>query len=283
MDLHACPFKDLVFSLGEQRIFNTVRKSRIFSIEVYETPGVWTGFFLSASFALPPQLIGMLKDIFQNILYKISQPLVSLIIALRISPNGLTVMGLLANAAAAWVMIQGSREGLPGAYSALLWGGALILLGGFFDILDGRVARLSGKASPAGALFDSVLDRYAELLMFLGIAWMAWQIQQPRSMLAAYAAMGFSVMVSYTRARNEGLGQQGGIGLFQRPERIVLISLAAMITGFWGPSGFWSQPDAAWKWIMEPTLWVISAGAFFTAIQRLHSGYQGLRRNPPGN
>ncbi len=224
----------------------------------------------------------MLKDLFQDILYRLSQPLVSLLIRLGISPDILTLLGLLANVLAACFMVSGAMRGFAGAYPPLITGGLFLLLGGFFDILDGRVARMTGKASPAGALFDSVLDRYAELLMFLGIGWMAWTLDQPRSLLAAYLAMSFSIMVSYTRARTEGLGLGGSFGLFQRPERIVLISLAAIVAGLAGQGQWWSKPEAAWQRIFEPALWLVASGAGFTAIHRLFSGYRNLLRRESG-
>ncbi len=222
----------------------------------------------------------MLKDLFQNLLYRISQPLIRLLIALRITPDILTVLGLLANGWAAWCLIKASVKGFPAAYAGLAQFGGLVMLGGFFDVLDGRVARVSGAASPAGALLDSVLDRYAELVMFMGIGWAAYSLDQSRTLLAAFLAMVFSIMVSYTRARTEGLGQTGSFGLFQRPERLVLISLAAIATGF---LGLRAKGDAAlWQTVLEPALWIVVAGAGFTAIHRLYRGYQTLRKKATG-
>jgi len=219
----------------------------------------------------------MLKNLFQDLLYRISQPLVRLLIALRITPDVLTILGLLANGWAAWCLVRAAERGFPEAYAGLAQFGGLVLLGGFFDILDGRVARVSGAASPAGALLDSVLDRYAELVMFLGLGWASWSLDQPRTMLSVYLAMVFSIMVSYTRARTEGLGQTGSFGLFQRPERLVLISVAALVTGL---LGFRAKGDASlWQRLMEPALWIVAAGAGFTALHRLLGGYRNLR-NP---
>ncbi|MBI1193088.1 MAG: CDP-alcohol phosphatidyltransferase family protein [Bacteroidetes bacterium] len=218
----------------------------------------------------------MLKDLFQDLLYRLSQPLIRLLIALRVTPDVLTLLGLLANGWAAWCLIHAAGKGFPAAYAGLAQFGGLVLLGGFFDILDGRVARVSGAASPAGALLDSVLDRYAELVMFMGIGWAAYSLDQPRTLLAAYLAMVFSIMVSYTRARTEGLGQTGSFGLFQRPERLVLISLAALVCGL---LGFRAKGDALlWQRILEPALWIVVSGAGFTAFQRLYRGYQTLRK-----
>lgn len=141
-----------------------------------------------------------------------------------IHPNAITVLGFLLSVGA------GLLAGLD-----LRWGAALLwVLGGLCDALDGTLARRSGKASPAGAFLDSTLDRYSDAAILLGIgaAWqragMAWG-----GWIAGIALLG-ALMVSYTRARGEGLGISLREGLFTRLERFLLI-LIALLTGWYGP------------------------------------------------
>jgi CDP-diacylglycerol--glycerol-3-phosphate 3-phosphatidyltransferase len=111
------------------------------------------------------------------------------------------------------------------------WAGALILFAGLFDMLDGQVARLGKMSSSFGALLDSVLDRYSELFMFLGICYYLISHHYFMSSLFAFIGLIGSMMVSYTRARAEGLGIECKGGLMQRPERIVLIGTSALLCG----------------------------------------------------
>ena len=111
------------------------------------------------------------------------------------------------------------------------WGGALILFAGLFDMMDGRLARVTGMSSKFGALYDSVLDRYSELFMFLGICFYLSHQDYFVSSVFTFLAMIGSLMVSYVRARAEGLGIECSDGLMQRPERILLIGISAIICG----------------------------------------------------
>lgn len=113
-------------------------------------------------------------------------------------------------------------------------GGGVVLFAGLFDMLDGRVARLGNMVSRFGAFYDSVLDRYSELFTLFGIffflvlqGYVAWAI-------VAFVALIGSIMVSYVRARAEGLGLECKVGLMQRPERVVLTSLGALFCGIFG-------------------------------------------------
>lgn len=141
-----------------------------------------------------------------------------------IHPNTITILGFLFSLGAGLLAGLDLRGG-----AALLW-----ILGGLCDALDGALARFSGKASPAGAFLDSTLDRYSDaaILLGLGAAWqragMAWG-----GWIAGVALLG-ALMVSYTRARGEGLGISIREGLFTRLERFVLL-LIALLSGWYGP------------------------------------------------
>jgi len=111
------------------------------------------------------------------------------------------------------------------------WAGVLVLIAGLFDMLDGQVARMGNMSSDFGALHDSVLDRYSELVMFLGICYYLVAHHYFMSSLIAFVALIGSMMVSYTRARAEGLGIECKGGLMQRPERVVTVGLAAIACG----------------------------------------------------
>ncbi len=141
-----------------------------------------------------------------------------------IHPNAITILGFLLSLGAGLLAGLDLRGG-----AALLW-----ILGGLCDALDGALARWSGKASSAGAFLDSTLDRYSDaaILLGMGAAWqragMAWG-----GWIAGIALLG-ALMVSYTRARGEGLGIALREGLFTRLERFALV-LIALLTGWYGP------------------------------------------------
>jgi CDP-diacylglycerol--glycerol-3-phosphate 3-phosphatidyltransferase len=224
----------------------------------------------------------MLKRLFQALLYRLMQPGMQLLLKTGVRPNHLTLLGLLCNAVALWVFSRAEPGNPDSLYRAQWIGASWVLAGGLFDILDGRLARLGGYAAQSGAFFDSVLDRYAELLMFAGYGLLANAWGRTEVLVPIYAAAGASLMVSYTRARLEGLGGEGAVGLFQRPERLVLLNAAAIVGAILGlREAFGTGADAdirAWRWIMEPVLWVLAVGALFTALQRLWHGMRALSR-----
>ncbi len=127
------------------------------------------------------------------------------------------------------------------------------MLGGLCDIVDGTLARYSNKATRFGALFDSTADRYTEFIMFFGIAAYFLLNNDYWSSVAVFLALCGSLMVSYTRARAEGLGFEARIGLMQRPERIVIIGLGALI-----------HPIA-----LKFAMWLVAFFANYTAAQRI--------------
>lgn len=167
----------------------------------------------------------------QKGIYAVINPFVRLLIKIGFTPNAVTVTGLILNIGVAIVFIAGGEKGNRGDLSFVGWAGALILFAGLFDMLDGQVARLGNMKSTFGAMFDSVLDRYSELIMFLGICYYLIAHHYFLSSLFAFVAMIGSMMVSYTRARAEGLGVECKGGFMQRPERVVLISVTAIICG----------------------------------------------------
>ena len=150
---------------------------------------------------------------------------------LGITPNMLTGTGLLLSLLTAVVIAQGF----------LFTGGLLVLLTGVFDMFDGAMARLQHTATPFGAFFDSTLDRYSESIILFGLLWYTLQrptnfrdVSWPTSheqmwmILFIYIAIVGSLMVSYTKARAEGLGIECNCGLLARPERVVLLAIGLL-------------------------------------------------------
>ncbi|MDB5007046.1 MAG: CDP-diacylglycerol--inositol 3-phosphatidyltransferase [Mucilaginibacter sp.] len=164
-------------------------------------------------------------------IYKLIDPIVRVFIKLGLTPNAVTTIGFALNIGVAVIFILGAEEGNRGDLSYVGWAGGLILFAGLFDMLDGQVARLGNMKSTFGALYDSVLDRYSELIMFLGICYYLVGHHYFLSSIAAFIALIGSMMVSYVRARAEGLGIELKGGLMQRPERVVTIGLCAVLCG----------------------------------------------------
>lgn len=175
-----------------------------------------------------------LRDRLQQMIYKVINPFVKGLIKIGLTPNAVTTIGLLLNIGVAVIFVFGAEESNRGDLSFVGWGGALVLFAGLFDMLDGQVARLGNMSSKFGALYDSVLDRYSELIMFLGICYYLVSHHYFLSSLFAFIALIGSMMVSYTRARAEGLGIQSKGGLMQRPERVVTIGICALACGIAG-------------------------------------------------
>ena len=164
-------------------------------------------------------------------IYRVIDPFVKVLIKIGLTPNAVTLIGFILNLGVAAVFIYGAEEGNRDDLSEVAWAGGLILFAGLFDMLDGQVARLGNMKSVFGALFDSVLDRYSELVMFLGICYYLVANHYFLSSIFAFVALIGSMMVSYVRARAEGLGVEVKGGLMQRPERVITIGLFALICG----------------------------------------------------
>lgn len=172
-----------------------------------------------------------LRIVLQQLIYKVINPFVKLLIKIGFTPNAVTTTGLILNVGVAVIFIEGAEEGNRGDLSYVGWAGALVLFAGLFDMLDGQVARLGNMSSKFGALYDSVLDRYSELIMFLGICYYLIGHHYFLSSLFAFIALIGSMMVSYVRARAEGLGIDCKGGLMQRPERVVTVGITAIACG----------------------------------------------------
>jgi len=154
----------------------------------------------------------------------IAEHIVRPIAALHISPNVVSLLGLALNGVAALVIALGP----------LRWGGVWVLAAGVFDMFDGAVARVQQQSSLFGAFLDSTLDRYAEGALFLGVIIHALHVGSPgnvqtATIAVAYVAAILSLVVSYTRARAQGLGMEAKVGVMERPERVILLSIGLLI------------------------------------------------------
>ncbi|MCD8184345.1 MAG: CDP-alcohol phosphatidyltransferase family protein [Bacteroides sp.] len=170
------------------------------------------------------------RDWLQQLIYKIINPVVKGMVKIGITPNFITTTGLVLNIVAACVFVYAGLH-KPGELAYVGWGGGIVLFAGLFDMMDGRVARVGNMSSTFGTLYDSVLDRYSELITLFGIFYyLILQGYLWGSMITFIALIG-SLMVSYVRARAEGLGLECKVGFMQRSERVVLTSLGALFCG----------------------------------------------------
>ena len=167
------------------------------------------------------------RDWLQQTIYKIINPIVHGMIKIGITPNFITTTGLILNIVAACIFLYAGMKGERGDFYYIGWGGGIILFAGLFDMMDGQVARIGKMSSTFGALYDSVLDRYSELTVFFGICFYLINQGYIISSIVAFIALIGSLMVSYVRARAEGLGLECKVGFMQRPERVVLTGLGA--------------------------------------------------------
>ena len=172
------------------------------------------------------------RDFLQKIIYRIIDPLIKGMIRIGITPNIVTIIGLIGNIIAAGFFIYAAQHDCD--MPSIFWGGIIILLAGLFDMMDGRLARMGHMTSNFGALLDSTLDRYSEMVTLMGIVliftehpdycWFSMGI-------VTFTALLGSVIVSYVRARAEGLQIECKVGLMQRPERVVVTAITAILTG----------------------------------------------------
>jgi len=167
-----------------------------------------------------------------------------------VNPNFLTFIGFGINLAAAYLF----------AYGYFRWAGLTIILAGLFDMTDGRVARLEGRVTPFGGFYDSVMDRYSDLCLLIGLLIYYGRINRFQYMSLVAVAMIGSVMVSYTRARAENVIPSCKVGFLERPERVVLIIIGAMFDR------------------MAPVLWLIAVLSNVTVIHRIAHTRQEARK-----
>ena len=184
----------------------------------------------------------------QNGVIRLLSPLVTLFKRWGLNPNSFTFAGVVITSFAATAFLMGF----------IRLGGILILLGGFCDTIDGLLARTTGKASRFGALLDSTVDRYSEFIMFFGIAAYFIYLEDYGASAGTLLALCGSFMVSYSRARAESLGFEANMGIMQRPERIVLIGLGALIH----------------LTVFKCAIWLVAFLANVTALQRIRFAYK---------
>lgn len=221
----------------------------------------------------------IVRDALQQGIYAVINPFVKLLIRMGVTPNVVTTIGLLGNLSAAAIFAYAGYNAWPDErhFGLVALAGGVIIAFSLFDMLDGQVARLGGMTSRFGALYDSVLDRYCELFTLGGIAYYMFCTGYQIGALITFLAMVGSVMVSYVRARAEGLGIECKVGFMQRPERVVVTSLAALATGL---TGMWADPlkvDA--MLILEIAMGIIAVFANITAFARIAHCAKALKNS----
>jgi phosphatidylglycerophosphate synthase len=179
----------------------------------------------------------------------LDKPLAPLAKLIPISPNILSFTGFAVTLAASIIIPINAAAG-----------GLAILIGGSFDLLDGVVARTNGKVTKFGALLDSTLDRYADAALFLAIIWLFFKEDNLIGIFFTICSLVGAFLVSYVRARAEGLGVDCNVGLMERPERIVLLA-AGCLTGR-----------------LFPVILVLFALSHITVVQRLVYVYRKTKK-----
>jgi CDP-diacylglycerol--glycerol-3-phosphate 3-phosphatidyltransferase len=186
---------------------------------------------------------------------RFTDPVVAPLASAGITPNMVSIAGFAGNVAAGVLVASGF----------FFWGGALMLLASALDLLDGALARKTGAVTKFGAVFDSVLDRLSEAVVLAGLLYHYSTIGgHQQQVVLSYAAIVGSIMVSYVRARAEGIGLTLKEGLFTRAERVILLALALMV----------GRGVVLWA------LWILAAFSHLTAAQRVFTVWQRLRSAP---
>lgn len=168
----------------------------------------------------------------------------------RIHPNVLTFIGLVINIGAAFLFAAGHFR----------WAGAVVVLAGLFDMVDGRVARETNRVTRFGGFFDSVMDRYSDLSLYIGLLVYYASINRFFYIVLTAIVMTGSVLVSYTRARAECTIPKCKVGFLERPERIVLVVIGALFGR------------------MAPVLWIIAVLSNLTVVHRMIYTFQESKR-----
>ena len=186
-------------------------------------------------------------------------------VAIGITANMVTFFGFLVNLIATFYFATGR----------LVTGGILILFGGSFDMIDGAVARAQKNPRASGALLDSVIDRYSEGFLLLGALIYFYSLESLLGIVLAFSAWFGSILVSYVRARAEGLRVTCKVGLMQRPERIILLGAGTVLQGVLLHKFPYLQSTGM---ILLCTLGILTLTSHITAIHRLIFSYQELSR-----
>ena len=207
------------------------------------------------------------RDYLQKLIYTLINPIIKGMIKMGITPNMVTTIGFVGNVIAAFLFIHASQlTPISMGFSWIGWGGAILLFSGLFDMMDGRLARLGNMSTTFGAFWDSTLDRYSELFSLFGITLYLITVSGIWAGVITFLALVGSIMVSYVRARAEGLGIECKVGLMQRPERVVVTALATIITGM--TSNLW--------WLIGG-MTLIAVLANITAFWRVAHCYKQLK------
>lgn len=202
----------------------------------------------------------------ERLFFGLTDPFVAWLIRRRIRPNTLTTIGALLVVVSA----------VAYAFGAIRWGGGLLLLSGVVDTFDGAVARRTGQESKFGAFYDSTLDRVGDGATFAGIA--VYLLQAPgvpfriETMVVCMVAIVSSLIVSYARARAEGLGLDCKVGIVQRAERLLAVGVPSLLVGA-GPNGI----------VLQGIVAVLALLSTVTVVQRFVYVYkvtEGDRANP---
>lgn len=171
------------------------------------------------------------------------QPIIRWLVKIKFPPNLLTVLSLPASLGVTYFFAVGN----------FFWAGVFLLLVGFFDTVDGEVARQSNRLNPKGAFLDSTIDRIAEFMVWLGL-FIHFRTNQGITLLI-FITFFASLLVSYIRARAQGIGNECSTGIFERPVRFLFLVLATFLLK---------------KRLFPIVFWIILIGSFFTIIQRLN-------------
>lgn len=191
---------------------------------------------------------------------QISGPVARAVARTGVTPNQITLLGLLASIAAAVLV----------GFGLFIAGAIMMLLGGVLDLVDGALARSTGRATAFGSVFDAVVDRYAEGVILFGL--LIWELNHGRMVESAliFASVVGSFLVSYTRARSEVIRMDVKEGLFTRTERVAILALALFLSGL-----------NAVPHILVGALWVLAILTNLTAVQRLYYVWARTRHLPP--
>ncbi len=204
------------------------------------------------------------------------EPLASWLGAKNTNPNWLTTLGFILSVLSAYEI----------AHGRLTTGGVLVLIAGMFDMIDGAVARKTGRVTRFGAVYDSTIDRYSEVAVFFGIGFFLIGNRFYFTSVAAFFAIGGSIMVSYIRARAETLGFKANVGLARRQERVVILGFGLLLNVFdssfekiFGPviadlfgTDFIHPPFA-----LAATVTLLAILTNLTAIERLYYVYKQFK------